>query len=121
MATVSTAGEVTGVTPGSARISASTGGRSGSSTITVTPVPVASVTVAPATARVGVGATQPLVATLRDASGNVLTGRSLTWLSGSPTIAQVSPSGVVTGVTRGTVLIFAESEGKRGQASITVP
>ena len=120
VATVASSGVVTGVAPGTARITAATGGRTASSVVTVTLIPVDRVTVTPATATIKAGATVQLAATLRDAAGNALTGRSLTWQSGSQTIAKVSSTGLVTGVAKGTVLIFAESEGKRAQASIVV-
>ncbi|MGH8637886.1 MAG: Ig-like domain-containing protein, partial [Burkholderiales bacterium] len=48
---------------------------------TATPAPVAQVTVAPASASVAKGATRQLTATLRDAGGNVLTGRAVAWSS----------------------------------------
>lgn len=120
VATVAASGIVTGVAPGTARITAATGGKSASSTVTVTLVPVDRIALSPSTMAMTVGATLQLTATLRDAAGNVLTNRSLTWQSGSPTIARVSTTGLVTGLGKGTVLIFAESEGKRAQASIVV-
>lgn len=120
VATVAASGIVTGIAPGTARITAATGGKSASSTVTVTLVPVGRITLAPTTAAIKVGATLQLTATLRDAAGNVLTNRSLTWQSGSPSLARVSTTGLVTGLGKGTVLIFAESEGKRAQASIVV-
>jgi trimeric autotransporter adhesin len=120
VATVAANGVVTGVAPGTARITATTGGRSASSVVSVTLIPVDRITLTPTSATIKQGATVQLTATLRDAAGNVLTGRSLTWQSGSSTIARVSTSGLVSGVGKGTVLIFAESEGKRVQASIVV-
>ncbi len=120
VATVSTSGVVAGVAAGTAVVRASTGGKTAQSVVTVTLVPVERVTLSPTSTTIAVGANLQLTATIRDAAGNVLTGRSLTWLSGSPSIARVSSTGVVTGVGKGTVLIFAESEGKRAQASVTV-
>ena len=54
------------------------------------------------------------------ASGNVLTGRTVTWSTSSASIATVSQTGVVTGVAAGTATITATSEGKTGTATITV-
>src|SRR5258708_4276320 len=82
--------------------------------------PVASVTVSPATASVSVGQTVQLTATLKDASGNVLSGRTVTWASGAPTVATVSPSGLVSGVAVGSATITAASEGQSGSAPATV-
>lgn len=120
IATVSASGVVTGVAQGTATITATSETQSGSATVTVTPVPVASVTVAPSTASVAVGGTVTLAATTRDAGGNTLTGRLVTWTSSSSSIATVSSSGVVTAVAAGSATITATSEGRTGTAQITV-
>jgi uncharacterized protein YjdB len=83
-------------------------------------IPVASVTVSPATASVLVGQTTSFTATLKDANGNVLTGRSITWTSSASSVATVSAAGVVTGVSAGTATITATSEGKSASATVTV-
>jgi hypothetical protein len=82
--------------------------------------PVATVTLSPASASIGVAGTQQLSATLRDASGNVLTGRAVAWASSNALVASVSSSGLVTGLAAGSVTITATSEAKSGSASITV-
>src|SRR5881409_1294772 len=84
-------------------------------------VGVASVEVSPASASVQVGATVQLSATPKDASGNPLTGRIVTWATSDAAVATVSVSGLVGGVAAGSATITATSEGKTGQASITVP
>src|SRR5512142_485 len=81
---------------------------------------VASVTVSPATATIAAGATQAFTVVLKDAQGNVLTGRSVTWSSSAPTIAGISVAGVATGLLAGTTTIGASSDGKSGTASLTV-
>ena len=55
-----------------------------------TTTPVASVAVTPLATSVIVGATAQLTAAPRDANGNPLSGRTVTWSSSSPTIATVS-------------------------------
>src|SRR5205814_906461 len=109
-----------GVTPGSATITATSEGKSGTSAITVTPVPVASVDVTPPSASVQAGQTVQLTATPRDAGGNPLSGRTVTWSSSNTAVATVSNSGLVSGVTPGSATITATSEGKSGASSITV-
>src|SRR6266513_878377 len=84
------------------------------------PAPVATVTVSPAAPSVSVGATVQLTATLKDASGNVLAGRSVTWASSTLGMATVSTGGFVTGVAVGPVTITATSEGQSGRATVTV-
>jgi len=64
-----------------------------------------------------------LTATLRDANGNILTGRTVSWSSSNTTVATVAGSGTsatVTGKSNGTATITATSEGKSGTATITV-
>src|SRR2546425_742160 len=85
IATVSSTGLVTGVVAGAVTITATSEGQSGTASITVSGVPVASVTVSPASASVPAGQTQQLTATLKDADGNVLTGRPGAWASTNTT------------------------------------
>src|SRR5437773_1679333 len=86
-------------------------GKSGTAALTVTTVPVASVTVSPATASVPAGQTMQLAATPKDANGNSLSGRTISWSSGSTAVATVSASGLVTGVAAGAATITATAEG----------
>ena len=120
VASVSTTGVVTAVAPGSATISAAAGGRSGSSAVTVTLVPVGSVTVLPSTASIVAGQSTTLAATLRDAAGTIITGRTVTWSSSNTLVATVSSTGVVTAIMPGVVAVTATSEGQSGTSSVTV-
>src|SRR6266581_1540670 len=58
-------------------------------------VPVSSVTVSPASTTLQVGQTVQLTATPKDANGNPLTGRTVTWSSSNPSVASVDGSGRV--------------------------
>src|SRR6266581_1220844 len=69
-------------------------GVSGSSRVRVRKVKT--VTVSPPTATVALGQTVQLTATLRDASGSVLTGRTVTWSSSNLAVATGSASVTVT-------------------------
>jgi len=104
-------GLVTGVAAGSATITATSEGQSGIAAVTVA-VPVASVTVSPAMASIIVGQTTQLTATPKDASGNPLSGRVVTWASSATAVATVNGSGLVTGVGAGSATITATSEGQ---------
>src|SRR6266571_1395489 len=88
--------------------------------VTVNPVPVTTVTVSASSASVSVGSTQQLSAVVKDASGNVLTGRTVTWTSNDAAVALVSWSGLVTGLALGSATMTATSEGKSGTATLTV-
>src|SRR5438093_1295337 len=81
---------------------------------------VASVTVTPPAPTVVVAGTVQLTATTKDANGSVLTGRVVTWASGTPAVATVSATGLVTGVAQGQATITATSEGQQGTAAVTV-
>ena len=118
----SSTGVATGVAPGSVTIGALSEGKTGTASLTVNPAAVGSVTVAPSSQSVVAGSTtsSPFVATVRDGSGNVLTGRVVTFQSSDNTIATVDNSGNATGVAAGSVTITATSEGHDGTASLTV-
>ncbi|HYR97599.1 MAG TPA: Ig-like domain-containing protein, partial [Gemmatimonadales bacterium] len=122
VATVSGSGLVSASSTGSTVITATSEGQSGTATVTVTaaPAPVATVTLSPASATVAVGASQQFTATLRDASGNVLTGRTITWTSNNSGVATVSGSGLVGASSTGSTVITATSEGQSGTATVTV-
>lgn len=120
IATVSTNGEVTAVGPGSTTVSASSEGKSGTSTITVSPPPVDRITLAPATCALVPGGSCALSTVLTDAAGNALTGRTVVWTTSAATVATVSTTGVVTAVAPGTSTITATAEGKTATATVTV-
>src|SRR5690348_2114584 len=119
-ATVSASGLVTAVAPGSATITATSDGKSGTSTISVTLVPVSTVTLTPKNDTLNVGAQSQLSVTLKDSAGNVLTGRTITWGTSSSSVATVTTSGMVTGVAGGNATITATSEGKAGTSTVVV-
>lgn len=117
---VNSAGQVVGVALGTATVRASSGSLSGSSVVTVQNVPVASVTVSPPDASVEVGDSIDLIATARDAAGNVLPNRPVAWSSASSAVAKVSASGSVVGVAEGSTTVTATIEGKSAQVTVTV-
>ncbi len=111
---------------GSASVTATVDGIVGTLPVTVrttAPKPVASVVVTPSTVTLVVGAKVILIATLRDAQGNVLTGRTVSWTSSNLQVANGTVSGntvEVTGGTVGTATVFATSEGVSGSSVVTV-
>jgi len=119
IATVSASGLVTGVSAGTANISATVLGRSGSVAVTVAP-PVASVQVTAPDSSIVRGQTVQLTATPRTAGGAVVTGRTVSWSSGSPSVATVSTSGLVSAVGIGSAVITATVDGINGTVTITV-
>jgi uncharacterized protein YjdB len=123
IATVNSLGLVTAIGAGTTTISATSEGKSGAAQVIVSPAapaPVASVSVTPPAADIQTGATTALTATLHDSAGATLTGRTVTWTSGTQSVATVSSSGVVTAVSSGVATITAMSEGKTATATVTV-
>jgi uncharacterized protein YjdB len=118
--TVSATGLVTGSAPGSATITATSEGKTGTSLVTVTDATVASVALTTQSATVTIGQSRQLKATMSDASGSVLTGLIATWSSSNPSVASVSSAGLVSGVASGSATITATSAGKSGTVLITV-
>jgi len=114
VATVTTAGQVAALKAGTTNISAASEGRSGAATLTVSRVPVASVVVSLASSALTIGHTTQATASVKDANGNVLPGRAVTWSSEFPFIADVNASGLVNAVSAGNVHIIATSEGQFG-------
>ncbi len=120
VATVSTAGVVRGLAPGSAVIAATSEGVTGTAVVTVVSIAVGSVTVLPTSATVQRGANTNLTATVKDATGAVVTDRAVTWSTSNTSIASVSATGVVTANAVGSVTISASSGGRSGSVLITV-
>src|SRR5437763_1511981 len=123
LATVSSTGVVHARAAGGLFIRGTSGSKRDSSAVTVmdpSPLPVASVTLAPSSVTVTVGGTASLVATLKDANGNALAGRVITWVSSNPGAATVSSTGLVTAATVGATTITATSEGQSGTATVSV-
>ena len=87
---------------------------------TAPPPPVASVTLSPAS---GVdlvpNGTDIITAIPKDAGGNPLTDRQVTWATSDPTKVTVA-AGVVTGVALGTATITATIEGQSKSTDVTV-
>jgi trimeric autotransporter adhesin len=120
VATVNANGLVTGISPGGAAITATIEGKSAAAAVNVTQAPVASVAVSPGSATLVVGSTRQLQAEPRNAAGQALSGRTVTWASNAPQTASVTSGGLVVALTPGRATITATSEGKSGSATITV-
>jgi len=120
VATVSGSGVVTGVAVGSATVTATSEGRSGTATLTVIRAPVVSVVVSPASQSVPVGQMVQLTVTLKDANGGILLDRTVTWASDNTDVGTVSGTGLVTAVVPGKATITATSEGQSGMMTTTV-
>ncbi len=119
VATVDENGVVTGVSEGSATITASAGGKSASCVVTVNAavIPVTSITLNRDTATVAEDGTVTLTATV--SPGNA-TNPTVTWTSSDESVATVDANGVVTGVSEGTATITASAGDKSASCVVTV-
>jgi uncharacterized protein YjdB len=115
-----TKASVTGLAPGITWVMATSEGQSATATVVVGPGAVQTVAVVLSAPNLFPGQTTQATATLFDAMGNLLTNRTISWSSLDPSIATVSASGVVTAIAPGAVIIRATSEGKTGDATLTV-
>lgn len=109
VATVSSAGFVSGLTDGVVTITATSEGVSGTTTVTVSGAPViATVTVTPAPVFAGVGETVQLSRVERAGSGTIVVGTPAAWTTSAAGVATVHPtSGLVTVVGAGSATITA--------------
>src|SRR5207244_587993 len=105
---------------GTATITATSEGKSGTASVTVSNTPVATVSVSPASINLQTGQTSQLTATPKDAAGNPLVGRAVTWATSNGSVATVNATGLVTATGAGSATITATSEGKSGTAGVTV-
>ncbi len=122
IAMVSSSGVVSAVGAGTATIRAASSGVTGSMSVnvTTTAATVASVSVSLSASSIQVGGSTQATAVAKDASGNVVTGKTFTWASTNPTVASVSPSGLITASAAGTAQIQATTGGLVGSATLTV-
>ncbi len=121
VATVSASGVVTGVSPGTAAITATTDSASGSATIVVSDVPVYSVSVSPANVPLTAGSALQLTATALDAAGGAIPGRSpSSWRSDAPAIASIDANGRVSALAPGNARLTATIDGLEGSATVSV-
>jgi hypothetical protein len=120
VASVSATGLVTATSVGPVTISASVDGVAGNLALTVTPVPISFIAITPADPSVRVSESLTLSAEPRNQSGQPVTGRTITWSTANAARATVTQTGVVTGVTAGSVHIRAATGGRTDSVSVRV-
>lgn len=108
VATVDGTGRVTGVSPGSAVVVATSSTLSDSVVVTVVDG-LASLEVLPATAQIPVLGTQAYTVVARGITGGIIATPPITWTSLHTAIATINASGVATGISPGTADIVASS------------
>jgi Big-like domain-containing protein len=81
---------------------------------------VARVAITPTSSTLDVGATAQLTAVAYDASDAVVQGKSIAWSSSANTVASITSTGLLTGVSPGNATITATADGRRATADVTV-
>ncbi len=106
VATVSSTGLVTGIAPGTARISAVFGSQTATTTVQITAATLVSVALSPASAAFAKGTTEQftVTGTYSDGTTHDVTGQA-TFLSSDATVLTVSTTGLATGAGAGTAHI----------------
>ena len=123
VATVDSLGVVTAQAAGTATITATASGISGTASITVNAGPtLSSISLDPASATLNVGQTVDITSTANWSNGtsSVPWDSYLTWTSSAPSVATVNAGGVVTALAAGTTTITASLNGVSRTAAITV-
>lgn len=122
VATVDNSGKVTAKGNGTATITATSGGQSGSAQITVQQATTSVVILpsSPDTLR-ALGATGTFTAQARDANNQPVPGRTYAWTSDTPANATIDGStGVATAVANGTTTIHVSVDGQTSQTTLVV-
>lgn len=120
VAQVDSIGVVMARATGSAVITATVGGISGSSTVTVLPA-AASVEVTPGSVEfTSLGDTARFVAIVKDASGNVIDGKRIAWSASNPGVALVDATGLVTARDNGFTTIKATADAASRSSEVRV-
>lgn len=124
VATVSNAGVVTGTNVTAAgqvgRVAIDAEGVVDTVNFTVAKIPIQTITLNPLQNSVVEGQTAQFTATVTDSVGNIVTDRTLSWLSSDNLRATVSSTGLVTTLAPGSVSISANAEGRSGSATLTI-
>lgn len=123
VASVDNSGLVTAVANGTASITATTQGMSGSSAVTVAQK-AATIELSPiGKTLTGVGATQPFTLVARDAGGSLIPAPDVhaNWTSLNPNVATMHPvTGLASAVGSGQVVVRVNVDGVVGYATLTV-
>ncbi len=106
--TVSAAGLLAAIAPGTATISATVDGIVGTTTIVASDASLVTLSITGPTAPILAGATTQLTLVGKDSVNATVAVRSTTWTTSDPNVATVSPAGLVTARAPGTARITVE-------------
>ena len=115
-ATVTQSGLVTGITPGTSVITARSGSVTASCIITII-IPVTSIDISLSTILLSIGSSKVVTTTILPANAG---GKVISWTSANASIASVSSTGMIKGLSAGTTTITAQCQTKTTSLSVTV-
>jgi uncharacterized protein YjdB len=115
-ATVTQYGLITAITPGTSVITARTGSVTASCIVTII-IPVTSISISPSTTLLSVGNSKVVTTTILPANAG---GKVISWTSANATIASVSSTGMIKGISEGTTTITAQCQSKTATLTVTV-
>jgi len=120
-ATMNSSGLATGVSPGTATITATSGSVSGTASLTVTGASLVSIAVTPANSTMAPDTTKQFTATgtFSDSSTQDVSA-VVVWTSSSPAHATITSQGLATGLTAGATTITATYGSISGSTGLTV-
>lgn len=119
VATVTSSGYVRAVASGETRVIARVGSRQAVVIVRV-PLTIARVEVVPSSEPLSVGSNVQFAVKAFDDRGREIDASQAVWSSSDPSVALVSSSGVVTGVSRGSAVIRAAVQYASGVTTVTV-
>lgn len=108
---VSPPGVVTGVAPGRAVITATSGGKSVTLVVRVTTLKANDIQILPPAVCVPLGEATQLVGTVLDAAGNILTGRPIQWALQAGGLGNITPGGLFQALAPGLNTVIATVDG----------
>ena len=120
LATVDVDGTVRALSAGTVRISAAVGGGLAWVEIRVTPVSVSAIRLEPSALALRIGEPTRVHVGVQGPNGGGLAGVRIDWESSDPSVAVVSPDGMVTGIRFGTARIAATAGGRRATIPVEV-
>ena len=126
VATVTAQGLVEAKGQGPVTISATVEGKTGRAQIAVSSIPIATLTANVSELTLEEGDTYALVATPKDAAGNVLADRVCIWQSSDPIAATITPTGLQTATVKAyhavanPVMLVVRCEGKQVEAPLRI-
>lgn len=118
--TGATAQVLAGPNTGTVTITGTSGPATGTASLFVTLKGVDSVHISYVHDTLSPQQSETLTATAYDSSGNVITGRAVTWQSSNTGVATINGSGTVTAVAPGVTVIFATISGVKGSLALFV-